>query len=187
MTILMERPGEYVRIDNGDMPPVRRFSVVVDRVPEAAQLGAVGSAATVLWDPGAAMVRVRFDWPAPTLAEAVAGGVRAVEWAGLRALRVDADDWVTVADIAQRIARSRETVRLWAAGRLGPGGVPPPVNPRCETTYYSWAEVVPWLRGRMGFDLPDEAPVLAAANLVVQLRALLPRVPGGRSLVDLLG
>jgi len=185
MTSLMERPGDYQRIERGELPPVRRFAVVVDRVPDAAQVRELGPTAIVLWDPGVAWVRVWFDWPAPSMAQAVAGAVRLLERVRLRALRVDVSDWVTVGDVAQRIGRSREAVRLWIVGRVGPGGFPPPLNPGCDTTFYSWAEVLPWLRGAMRLDLPAEEPVLAAANLALQLRALLPRVPYARALADL--
>jgi hypothetical protein len=102
--------------------------------------------------------------------------VRDLEAEGLRPARVDAGDWVTLADIGARVGRSRENVRLWAVGRYGPGGFPPPLNPGCDTTFYSWAEVSVWLRERMGFDLPDDEPVLTAMNLALQLRRLAPRV-----------
>lgn len=186
MIVLMERPGEYVRIGSGPLPPLRRFVLIVDQVLEAEHARALGPAAMILCDPGDPTVRVRFDWPAPTQAEAIAAGIRAVESTGLRVLRVDVDDWVTASDVAHRVGRSRETVRLWAAGRMGPGGFPPPANPRRDTTFYSWAEVLPWLRIRMRLDLPEEEPALVAANLAVQLRALLPRVPRARVLTDLL-
>jgi hypothetical protein len=122
----------------------------------------------------------------PESVEAIVAGVRAVEATGLRVLRVDADDWVTLGDVAQRVERSRETVRLWALGRMGPGGFPPPLNPGRDTTFYSWAEVSRWLRVSMGLPLPEEEPALVAANLAVQLRALMPRVPQARSLLQLL-
>ena len=186
MTVLMERPGEYVRIERGETPPVRRFALMVDRAPDAAQARDLEPAAVVLWDPGSGTVRLGLHWPAWSLTEAVVGAVRAVEATGLRVLRVDADDWVTAGDVARRIGRSRETVRLWAAGRMGPGGFPPPLNPGRDTTFYSWAEVHAWLRHRGGLDLPDDEPVLVAANLVVQLRALLRRVPRARALLRLL-
>lgn len=109
------------------------------------------------------------------MAEAVANAIRRTERAGLSVLRVDADDWVTIADIARRVGRSREAVRLWSLGLLGPGGFPPPLNPGRETSFFSWTEVGRWLE-RVGFDLADEEPVLAAANLAVQLRALIPRL-----------
>jgi hypothetical protein len=113
---------------------------------------------------------------APNLTEAIASAVHDVEAAGLRPLRVAAEDWVTLADIAARIGRSREIVRLWSTGRQGPGGFPPPLNPGRDTSFYSWAEVGPWLRRRMGYELPDDEPVLVAMNLTLQLRQLAPRL-----------
>lgn len=186
MTVLMERPGRYVHIGGGELPPLRRFVLLVDRPPDDAQVRALGPAAVHLPEPGGRPVRIRFDWPAPTPAEGVTAGIRAVEAVGLRVLRVDVDDWVTVSDIAHRVGRCRETVRLWTTGAVGPGEFPPPANPRRDTTFYSWAEVLPWVRTRLGLDLPDEDPALVAANLMVQLRALLPRVVNGRPMVDLL-
>jgi hypothetical protein len=186
MTVLMERPGQYVHVERGEMPPARRFTLVVDRAPDPAQVRDLEPAAVVLWDPGSGTVRLWLDWPAWSLTEAVVDAVHAVEATGLRVLRVDADDWVTAGDVARRIGRSRETVRLWAAGRMGPGGFPPPLNPGRDTTFYSWAEVLAWLRHRGGIDLPDDEPVLAAANLAVQLRALMRRVPRARALLRLL-
>jgi hypothetical protein len=186
MTVVMERPPRYVREPRGELPPVRRFGLVLDRLPDDRQLTELDPLGTLLWDPASAAVRIRFDWPARTMAEAIAGAVRLVERMGLRALRVDADDWVTVNDVAQRIGKSRETVRLWSLGRLGPGGFPAPLNPGRDTTFYSWAEVSRWLTTRAGVDLPDEDPTPAAANLVLQLRALLPRVPAAGALRDLL-
>jgi hypothetical protein len=186
MTVLMERPGKYVRIERGEMPPVRRFALMVDRAPDPAQVRDLEPAAVVLWDSGGGTVRLGLAWPAWSLTDAVVAAVHAVEATGLRVLRVVADDWVTAADVARRIGRSRETVRLWAAGRMGPGGFPPPLNPGRDTTFYSWAEVLTWLRHRGGLHLPEEEPVLAAANLVVQLRALLRRVPRAQVLLRLL-
>ncbi len=112
-----------------------------------------------------------------TLAGAVYATVAALEARGVRVTRLDADDWVTLHDLAVRIGRSRETVRLWAHGRAGPGGFPPPVNPGRRTLFYSWAEVGPWLYRRAGVPLDPGAvrPDLAAAALALQLRALLPR------------
>lgn len=165
---------------------VWRFVLLVEPAPEPAQVRVLGKGAVLLPEPGAPAARVRFDRPASTFAQAIVAGVRAAEQVGLRALRVDLDDWVTAADVACRVGKCRETVRLWVTGRLGPGGFPPPANPRRETTYYSWAEVLPWLRERAGLELPEEEPALVAANMAVQLRALMPRVQDFRLLADLL-
>jgi hypothetical protein len=124
---------------------------------------------------------------AADLAEAVTAAVHDVESAGLRPVRVATGDWVTLADVAARIGRSREMVRLWSVGRQGPGAFPPPLNPGCDTSFYSWAEVVQWLRRRLGYDLPDEEPVLVAMNLALQLRRLAPRIARMDAVRELVG
>jgi hypothetical protein len=158
--------------------PLQQFTLVVEGVPGPDQRRRLARlAAPPTGEPGPEGTHLlAFDRPAATLAEAVAEAVGEVEAVGLRVLRVADRDWVTLADVAARIGRSRELVRLWALGRRGPGGFPPALNPGMDTTYYSWAEVSPWLRERMGYDLPDDEPVLAATNLALQLRALAPRI-----------
>lgn len=146
----------------------------------------LGSGATVLDDCVGPWVRIRFDHIAPTWAEAISAAIREVESVGLRVLRVDNDDWVTLGDVALKVGRSREVVRQWATGHTGPGGFPLPANLRRYTTFYSWAEVLWWLREQRKFDIPGEEPTLVAANLAVQLRALLPRVPRPGAILDLL-
>lgn len=166
----------------GPRPDGQPVPFVLDRVAACT----LGPGATLLEEPYGPAVGIRFDRPAPTSTEAVAAAVRQVESLGLAVLRVDNDDWVTATDVAHRVGRSRETVRLWATGQAGPGGFPLPANPRRETTFYSWAEVLPWLRGRLGMQLPKEEPTLVAANLAVQLRALLPRLPQPKAILDLI-
>ncbi|HWG99542.1 MAG TPA: hypothetical protein VNV66_09510 [Pilimelia sp.] len=187
VTVLMEAPGDYAPVDRGAFASVRQFVLVVDRPPAPAQLRRLGGAGPVRWDPGSAAVGIRFEWPAGALAEGIVAAVRRVEATGLRAVRVDTRDWVTLGDIARRVGRSRETVRLWALGRLGPGRFPPPLNPGRDTSFFSWAEVLTWLRERLGLALPEEEPVLVAANLALQLRALAPRVRRIETLCELLG
>jgi hypothetical protein len=57
------------------------------------------------------------------------------------------EDLVSVPEIAQRALRSREAVRLWAAGKRGAGGFPDVVwqSPGGER-FWSWAEVARWIR-----------------------------------------
>lgn len=100
--------------------------------------------------------------------------VRAVESVGLRAVRLVDDDWVTLGGIADRLGCTRERVRLWSVGRLGPGGFPPPLNPGQQTLFYSWYAVATWLRGYRPKEVatPDAAPV--TVNLALQLRQIGP-------------
>lgn len=165
---------------------LQEFVLVVSGRPSGAVLRPLGGIAPAPGPrDGVAAVVVRR--PAPDLAEAVTSAVRAVESAGLRPVRVVTGDWVTLADVAARIGRSREIVRLWSIGRQGPGGFPPPLNPGCDTSFYSWAEVGQWLRRRLGYELPDEEPVLVAMNLALQLRRLAPRVSRMDAVRELVG
>ncbi|HZN75386.1 MAG TPA: hypothetical protein VFC00_27450 [Micromonosporaceae bacterium] len=157
-----------------------QFTVIVASVPTAAQvhaLMALDDGPRVVRNEREGIGRVRFRRSRPDLADAVVSAVRDVEAMGLRPVRLVDQDWVNLADIAERIGRSREAVRLWSIGRVGPGGFPPPLNPGRETLFYSWADVAPWLRERMGLDVPEPEWVLVAANLGLRLRALAPRVP----------
>jgi hypothetical protein len=55
--------------------------------------------------------------------------------------------FVSAADVADRIGRSRQSVGQLARGERGPGGFPVPVNPGGRAEHYAWPEVVEWLRG----------------------------------------
>jgi len=168
--------------------PVHHFHLVVDRPPSLNQQRALTDlpmpprSAT---DTDGACV-LAFDRPATTLADALATAIDQVERADLRVVRVAERDGLTLAEIGERIGRSREIVRLWALGKRGPGGFPAPLGVVRETSYYSWSEVLPWLRDRLGYDVPDDEPIIAAANLALQLRALAPRVRNLRLIRDLL-
>ncbi|MFB6391632.1 hypothetical protein [Polymorphospora lycopeni] len=128
-----------------------------------------------------------FDREAPTLADAIATAVRAIDSVGLVALRVLDQDLVTLADIADRIGQSRESVRRYSTGERGPGGFPPPANPVREgTIFYRWSEVAPWMSRNLGLDIPENDLALVVANLVLQARQHRDRVAHMAALSDLL-
>jgi hypothetical protein len=52
--------------------------------------------------------------------------------------------------------------------------------------FYRWSEVAPWLRERLGIDIPDTDPALVVANLVLQARLHRDRVVHMSALNDLL-
>lgn len=109
--------------------------------------------------------------------DAILDVVHACEAQGRRPVRIAAGDWVTLADIAQRVGVCRELVRLWSVGKQGPGGFPPPLNPSAKTHFYSWIEASAWVRRHTRYDAGDESePVLAAMNLALQLRAMAPQL-----------
>jgi hypothetical protein len=165
------------------------FTLVLDRSPVEDELDKLFEAgcddATFGVEKGLAVGE--FDRDAPSLAKAIASAVLDVESVGFAVVRVLDEDLLTLADIADRIGQSRESVRRYATGERGPGGFPPPVNPVREgTVFYRWIEVAPWLRDRLGLDIPEVDPALVFANLVLQARRHRDRVVHASVLTDLL-
>ena len=80
------------------------------------------------------------------------------------------------ADIAERLGRTRESVRLLVAGERGPGGFPPPIT-SLDTRYrlWRWTEVRTWLSNARGeqLDGPDDH-VIEAINASLELRRHAP-------------
>jgi hypothetical protein len=110
--------------------------------------------------------------------KAALAAIELCEADGRRPMRLDADDWLTLADIAARCGLSREIVRLWSIGQQGPGGFPPPLNPARDTRFYSWWETSTWIRRHTIYQPPSDSqePALIAMNLALQLRNLMPRI-----------
>lgn len=105
--------------------------------------------------------------------------VEAVEGvaSGAVAVRVD-QDLVAIPDIAQRVDRSRESVRLLVEGKRGPGGFPRPIGVVGDgIRVWPWAPIVDWFQSAMGEDL-DEAgiPPEIAAAVDARLAARRPRL-----------
>jgi hypothetical protein len=165
------------------------FTLVLDRRPTGDELDALFAAGC---DDAAFGVEhglsvAQFDREAPTLADAISTAVRQIESSGLVALRVLDEDLLTLADVADRIGQSRESVRRYATGERGPGGFPPPVNPaRGGTVFYRWSEVAPWMREHLGVEVPDADPALVVANLIIQARQHRNQVAHMSALSDLL-
>ncbi len=129
----------------------------------------------------------QFDREASTLADAIASAVRGLEGVGLTPVRVLDEDLLTLADIADRIKQSRESVRRYATGERGPGGFPPPLDLSREgTVFYRWSEVAPWVRQHLNLDVPDSDPALVVANLILQARRIKDRVDHVSALTNLL-
>jgi hypothetical protein len=96
----------------------------------------------------------------------------------LRVLRVEPDELVSASAIAERVGRTRESVRLLIEGRRGSGDFPAPVAwVDAKTRLWRWSDVARWLREAHGEDVPvgEGAEFLAALNAALELRA---RVPG---------
>lgn len=163
------------------------FTLILDQPPTDAELGGIEQAcpdATYGTERGTPIVA--FGRPAASLADGIASAVRDIEQAGRTVVGVVDEDLLTLADIADRIGQSRESVRRYSSGERGPGGFPPPVNPTREgATFYRWSEVAPWLRDRIQVEAENPPLALVVANLVLQARQHR-RVPGFSTLTALL-
>lgn len=124
---------------------------------------------------------------APSFGEALRSAIEQVESVpGVRVARVEPDDLVTMSEIAQRLERSRESVRLLVSGERGPGGFPPPVSHlKARTRLWRWSEVAAWAeRHHQPTDL-SAATAIAAINAALTLRTTLAELaPSERRLVS---
>lgn len=115
---------------------------------------------------------VDFDREAASLDEAVLSAVRDVEHVdGVSVVRVADAGLVSMTDIASRIGRTRESVRLLITGARGPGGFPAPVtDPRSRYRLWRWSDVMHWLTTQLGeAGFPDDR-FLTVLNASLELR-----------------
>ncbi len=117
-----------------------------------------------------------FDREAGSFSEALASAIRDAmsAVAGLRVVRIEPDELVTMAAIAKRSGLSREYVRLLSNRQRGPGGFPPPIAyPDSRTRLWHWPDVARWLMefGNAKVEIDAEAADLVAAmNAAFDLR-----------------
>lgn len=84
-----------------------------------------------------------------------------------RAIRVD-QDFVAISDIAERLERTRESVRLLVEGKRGPGSFPSPAGTVGDgIRVWPWAVVVDWVHKALSAPLehvisPEEAAIADA-------------------------
>jgi predicted DNA-binding transcriptional regulator AlpA len=121
---------------------------------------------------------------------AILSAIDAVEGAGIgaRVVRVEPDDLVTMAEIARRAGRSRESVRQLAKGWRGPGDFPAPVaNLGKRSPIWRWTEVARWLaeRGERFTGAREELwTVVPALNAALELRRQSEALPDANQLYE---
>ena len=116
---------------------------------------------------------VDFDRDATSLDEAIRSAVADLERInGVAVIRIADAGLVSMADIAARIGRTREGMRLLITGARGPGGFPPPVtDPRSRYRLWRWSDVTHWLTKHLGTELASaDDEVVAAFNAGLELR-----------------
>ncbi|MFI5844445.1 hypothetical protein ACIA8K_32590 [Catenuloplanes sp. NPDC051500] len=174
------------------MTRVFQFRMVVDTPPTDAQavaLVALPDSPAVEIAPEEEVGVVWFDRPAPRLAEAIVTATHDLERAGLRPVRVEPRDPVTIPEAAARLGRQVEWLRARLAGANGEQGAPVPLPMRAagREKLFSWDDITEWARERFDPGLPDDPLVLTAAGLVLRLRRCAHGVDGLPILLTLIG
>jgi hypothetical protein len=117
-----------------------------------------------------------FDREAATFSEALASAVHDITAAvpGVQVVRIEPDELVTMAAIAERSGLSREYIRLLANQERGPGGFPAPIAyVDHKSRLWHWPDVAHWLNehGKTKVDVDAQAADLVAAlNAAFDLR-----------------
>ena len=157
--------------------PIHHFTLIVDG-PDL-QDDALADAVFEAGCDDAAIGRVDgiqyidFDREAVSLDRAILSAVADLERIdGVDVVRIADAGLVSMADIAARIGRTREGVRLLITGARGPGGFPPPItDPRSRYRLWRWSDVACWFSKHFGEEsaiASDE--MLAAFNAGLELR-----------------
>ena len=116
-----------------------------------------------------------FDREAPSIEEAALSAIADIESVdGIEVVRIADAGLLSIAEIAARTGRTRESVRLLVEGKRGPGGFPPPVtDPTRRHRLYYWPEVARWFESTgVGRAASDQEEILAAINAWLELRRL---------------
>ncbi len=122
-----------------------------------------------------------FDREADSFQDAVLSAIASVESSsiGVRVIRIEPDELVTMAEIARRTQRSRESIRQLASGQRGPGGFPPPIaNISQKSPIWRWYEVRHWIelmekQTPQDLEVEDEESVdglIAIINATLEVR-----------------
>lgn len=118
---------------------------------------------------------IGFDREAASLEDAVISAIKEVESADFEVWRVEPDELVSAADIAERTGRSRQSISSLISGTRGPGGWPRPVAGNVRSPLWRWSDIASWFEEFDGSQQVDqeEAAFLAAINEVLATRRAL--------------
>lgn len=110
------------------------------------------------------------DREAETLLDAIASAVQQAESViGVRVVRVDGEELVSQADIAERAGRSRQAVNHWIKRDAGTSGFPEPTyGAATRSPLWRWADVEAWLEPNRQLSDRDRVVALVNATLVAR-------------------
>lgn len=108
---------------------------------------------------------VGFEREAESFLDAVLDAINQVIGLGFEPLAVE-DELVSMADIAERTGRTRQSVSMLVSGQRGPGGFPRPTAGNVRSPLWHWADVAAWLENQAGGgeDFEDRLRTIASIN-----------------------
>jgi hypothetical protein len=155
---------EFTVIVEGDLDDEQLIMNLYDRGCEDASFGMSNGVGVV-----------DFAREADNLLVAVITAIGHLQAAGLKVRRVEPDDLVTIPEIAERLGRTPESVRLLANGERGGGRFPLPVSHLVSRNrLWRWSDVARWT-GNLPDDELRKADILAAVNATLELTLIAER------------
>ena len=121
---------------------------------------------------------VGFQREAPSFLDAALDAIEEVIALGLEPLAVE-DELVSMADIAERTGRSRQSVSMLVSGKRGPGGFPRPVAGNVRSPLWHWADIASWFQNSAGDQevFEDRTRTIASINGALANRVLAREHP----------
>ena len=110
------------------------------------------------------------DREASTLLDAIASSITQAESvAGIQVMRVEGEELVSQADIAERTGRSRQAVNHWIKRDADRSGFPEPAyGTSTRSPLWRWGDVQSWLEPDA--DTDDRGRIIALANATLLTR-----------------
>ena len=153
---------EFTLIIDGDLTDEDTVEALFEAGCDDATIGGINNIGTA-----------DFAREARSLADAIVTAIAAVESVpGLRVRRLEPDDLVTIPDIAERLGRTAESVRLLANGERGGGTFPAPISHLVtKHRMWRWSDVAAWA-GQLDAEHVHNARLIAATNAMLELRQI---------------
>ena len=92
---------------------------------------------------------IGFEREAPSFLDAVLGSLSEIINLGFEPVDVE-DELVSMAGIAERTSRTRQSVSMLVSGQRGPGDFPHPVAGNVRSPLWHWADVASWFESTTG-------------------------------------
>jgi predicted DNA-binding transcriptional regulator AlpA len=121
---------------------------------------------------------VGFEREAPSFLDAVLDVIEGVIALGFEPLAVE-DELVSMADIAERTGRSRQSVSMLVSGQRGQGHFPHPVAGNVRSPLWYWADIASWFQNSTGSQevFQDRTRTIASINGALANRVLAREHP----------